>query len=170
MCYSKKNSSYRSSRYSGSVVDTVQKKGHERDPPRQCCWQLPRWHLVLSIVPPLYSCTFKPRAHIFMSMWRWKKNMQRCGMLLAGPVQGQVCYPLAKKLTFPFLSQKALLTFYASLTEPGSGEKRLLKNAHPGLLENWHGAGWERPWLSVRHGAFCETVVVSCTNDYKLRQ
>lgn len=30
-------------------------------------------------------------------------------MPLAGPAQGQVCYALAKKLTFPFLSQKALL-------------------------------------------------------------
>lgn len=115
MCYSIKNSSYRSSRYSGSVVDTVQKKGHDRDP--QSCWQLPRWHLgqlVRSIVPPLYSCTFKPRTHIFMSMWSWKKSTQRCGMLLAGPLQGQMYCVLAKKLALPILSLKALLTLCIS--------------------------------------------------------
>lgn len=137
----------------------------------QCCWQLPRWHLrplVLSVVPRLYSCTFKPWTHIFMSMWSWKKSMQRCGVSLAGPVQGQVCHALAKKLTLPFLSWKPFW-LYASLTEPGSGEKRLFKNACPGTLENWRGAGCERPWLSVRHGPFRETVVVSRTNDYKLR-
>lgn len=117
MCYSLKNSSYRSRRYSGSAVDIVQKKGHERDPHGQCCWQLPRWdpgQPVRSTVPPLCSGTFRPRTHIFMSMWSWKKSTQRCGMLLAGPVQGQVCCVLAKKLALPFLSLKALLTLCIS--------------------------------------------------------
>lgn len=163
MCYSMKNSSYRSCGYSGSAVDTVQKKGHERDPHGQCCRQLPRWHLgqlVLSTVPPLYSRTFKPRTHIFISMWSWKKSMQRCGMLLAGPVKGQMCCVLTKKLTLPFLSLKALLTSCISNRARVRWEEASQKCSPWStrkLTQSWltHSMRWERFWLSVRHGAFC---------------
>lgn len=163
MCYSMKSSSYRSSRYSGSVVDTVQKKGHDRDPHGQSSWQLPGWHLGLSTVPPLYSCTFKPRTHIFMNMWSWKKSMQRYSMLLTGPVQGQMCCVLAKKLALPILSLKALLTLCISNKARVRWEEASQKCSPWStrkLTQSWltHSMHWERFWLSVRHEAFRETV------------